>query len=147
LTFNGSLDTFPIQERTCLCCGKRFSFSTGMAYGEEGDALALYAAKLLEHGGVRRVGLLIGPLVPDQQGRELEKDFVSLVLWKHDGRIVTSVVTEEEDPDGRVMTKEEALASPFLPLVFEIDDFIVVNDPHIAPFLEEDGEGPGREGK
>jgi hypothetical protein len=145
LTFNGSLDTFPIQARTCLCCGKRFPFSTGTVYGEEGGELALYAAELLEHGGVRRMGLLIGLLVTDQQGRELEKDFVSLVLWKHDGKVVTSVVTEDDDPVGRVMTKEEALASPFLSFVFEIDDFIVANDPYIAPFLEEDGEGHSQE--
>src|SRR5262249_15683685 len=147
LTFNWSLETFPIQERTCRCCGEPGPFITGMVYDEEGDDLAMYAAKLMEHGGVRRAGLLIGLLVTDGQEWELEKEFVSLVLWKHEGEVVTSVVTEKDDPLGRVMTQEEALASPFISLVFEIDDFIVANDPHLRPFLEEDGEGRSGEGE
>jgi hypothetical protein len=144
---NWSLQTWPFEERTCPCCGDPFALSSGAVYDEQGDEFALYMAKLMEHGGVREVHLLIKLVGTDKQERELEKEFVSLVLWKHGNGIETSVATEEGELLGHVMTEEEALASPFLPLVFEIDDFIVVNDPHIAPFLEEDGEGQSWEGE
>jgi hypothetical protein len=34
------------------------------------------------------------------------------------------------------MTREQALAGPVKPLLFEITAFIVANDPHVLPFLE-----------
>jgi hypothetical protein len=147
LSSEWSIETFPIQERMCPCCKEASKFVTGMVYDENDDDLAMYGATLAEHVGDRQVALHLGLFVRDKEGKELKKDFVSLLLWNHEGEIVTSVVTDPHDPIGRVMTREEALASPFKSLIFEIDDFIVKNDPHIGPFLEGGGETPSQEGK
>jgi hypothetical protein len=61
---------------------------------------------------------------------------VTLVLRVDRGKVVTSAVTDSANPLGQAMTREQALASPLKPLIFEIADFIVDNDPHVRPFLE-----------
>ena len=143
---NWSLGTFPIQTRTCPCCEKQFQLATGMVYDEKGNDVAMYIANLPTHSGVKRVPLHIGLLVKDRKGKRPKKNFVSLVLWIHEGKVVTSVVTDPEDPLGHLMTQEEALKSPFLSLMFEVDDFILDNDPYIRPFLEGGAEqGPQAE--
>jgi hypothetical protein len=118
-----------------------------MVYDEDGDDLAMYGANLSQHGGVRHVALHLGLFVSDKKGTEPKKDFVSLALRNQEGQIVTSVVTDPHPPIDRMMTREEALASPFKPLIFRIVDFIVANDPHIRPFLKESGEPQIQEDK
>jgi hypothetical protein len=136
ISYNWSLETFPMKTRTCLCCGKPFQLVTGMVYDREGKDLAMYVANLTEHSRDKRVTLHLGLLAKDRKGKELEKNFVSLVLWVHEGKVATSVVTDPHDPLGRLMTREEALNSPFISLFFDIDDFILEKDPYIGPFLK-----------
>jgi hypothetical protein len=145
---NWGLETLPIETRTCPCCEEQFQLTTGMVYDDKGKGLAMYIAFLTTHSGVRRVPLHIGLLVKDHKGKKLKEDFACRVLWVREGKVVTSVVTDPEDPLGRLMTRAEALKSPFLSLIFEVDDFILEKDPHIRPFLEGDTRGGAQaEGK
>jgi hypothetical protein len=131
---NLGFQSFPIEECTCSCCEERYQLVTGKVYDDEGNDLATCRAQLIKHGGEKWVSLEIGLLVP-------------LAIRKQDGKIVTEVTTEKDDPLGRVMAGEEAPAGRLTDLILEVGDFILEADPHIGPFLEEDGGQERQEGK
>ena len=138
MSHDWSFESFPIETRKCACCGEPFQIASGMIYDDAGDDLAIYVANLADHSGDKRVILHIGLLGKDRKRMKRKKNFVTLTLWRYEGKVVTSVVTDPEDPLGRLMTREEALQSPFISLLFEIKDFILENDPYIRPFLDDD---------
>ena len=59
----------------------------------------------------------------------------TMILLDMGNGIGTGVVTDPLDPTGRGLTKEEALASPYLSLIFKINDFLLTNDQRLLPFL------------
>ena len=132
---NWTLDETSLEDHKCRCCGEPCKMATGMVNGEDGENVAMYVASLLEHDGVRRVSMYIGLFVDAQDISDMKKHAASLVLWEQDGQIMTSVVTDVDNPSGLTMTREEVLASPFKSLIFEINDFVLDDDPHLGPFL------------
>jgi hypothetical protein len=132
---NWSLEEAPLQHHTCRRCDQVFGLAGGVIHDEDGATLAQYEADLSPVEGVRQV--LIFMRFKGKRGRKPADLVVTLALRMGGGRVVTSVVTDMANPLGRAMTRKQALASPFLPLVYEIADFIVENDPHVRPYLEE----------
>ncbi len=62
---------------------------------------------------------------------------VTLVLGMEGGKVVTTVASDAQNLLGPAMTREQVLASPLCPLIFQLADFIVAHDPHLRPFLED----------
>ena len=79
--------------------------------------------------------LRMGIHLEDEKGARLEKKSFSFALATFDGEIKTAVVTGQDDPPGDGLTKDEALANPFMPLVSEVESFIVDHEPLIRDFL------------
>jgi hypothetical protein len=109
--------------------------ATGVIDDEEGANLALYMANLSPPEERREVPIFL-TFKGKKRGQPADL-VVTLVLRMDRGRVVTSVVTDKANPLGHAMTRKQALASLFMPLIHEIADFIVENDPHVRPFLEE----------
>ena len=135
---NWSFETYPVETCTCPCCGEPYRTVTGTVHDEGGKDLAGYVAYLKTHSGVKLALLEIQLLATNRNGKKLKKNPVWLEFRMREGMVVTSVVTDPENFPGRGKTRQEALRSPFMSLVFEVADFVVRNDPHIGPFLEVD---------
>jgi hypothetical protein len=134
LSDNWSFEVAPLQSHTCPCCDVPFQLASGVIRDDKGADLALYVGNLTPSTKPREVRLFV---VFKNNKRARPTDLVvSLVLRMDQGRIVPSVVTDRANPLGQAMTREQALASPLKPLIFEMVDFIVENDPHVGLFLE-----------
>jgi hypothetical protein len=131
---NWSLEVAPLQSRTCPCCDTPFQLASGVIRDAKGADLALYVANLTPSMKPREVRLFVA--FKNKNRVKPRHLLVSLVLRMDRGKVVTSAVTDSANPLGQAMTREQALASPLKPLIFEIADFIVENDPHVRPFLE-----------
>ena len=130
------------KRETCSCCGKPLKFIAGMVYDQEDNPLASFLAILQEDApplgekaDTRGVTLRIGLELKDDEGKSVEGRTFCLILRNMDGAVITSVITETSDSEGQAFSREDALKSPFLPLIYAIDDFIVANEPDIKPSL------------
>lgn len=134
---NWTIEDVAVDAMKCACCGWSHKVVSGFVRNDDGTDVAMYVAKLLDHQDMRRVELNIG-LFPDLRVpvEKMKKQFAVLILWKHQGKVATSVISDPDDTEGVTMTREEVLASPRKGLIFEIDDFILHHDGHIQPFLD-----------
>lgn len=130
---NWKLMPVPTMQGNCQCCGKPTRLVSGDVKDDHGRPVAAYVAVLTDHSPQRIVPLHI--ILAGDAHAQLTRSGVAIMLVAKEEGIGSSVVTATEDPTGRLMTMEEALASPLLPLFFEIDDFILANDRRILPFL------------
>jgi len=129
------LETLPSERRRCADCGKFNDVMFGAVLQGDGVPFAMFQWFKGEHGGRRDIFINMVLLLKDDNGQELQKSAVGLRLWEDNDGAVATTVEDNPLPNGRGMTQTEALASPRLPLIFDIDDFIVDNDPRIKSFL------------
>ena len=133
---NWSFETLSLEKRVCPCCNDPFQISTGMIRDDQDADLAMWVANLTRSTRPRVVQLFV--MFKDKKRKKGRDRVVSLELRMHEGKVVTTVVTDKNNPLGRAMTREQVLASPLKSLIFEISDFIVEFDPYVSPFLEEE---------
>jgi hypothetical protein len=134
LSYNWSFEVLPIQNRKCPCCDDRFQLASGIIRDDQDAELALYVANLTPATQPREAKLSL--MFKDKTRRKHRDRLASLRLRLENGDVATSVVTDKDNPLGHAMTREQVLGSPLKPLIFEIANFAIENDPHIRPFLE-----------
>ena len=125
----------PIQAHRCDC-KKRFWTFFAEVFDEDGDDVAMCFCKL-SHLGENRVAQLAILLSDDESDEDVMPAF-TLALWMNGDNVATAVIDSDVEV-GTVLppplTRDEALASPLLPLIFEIDDFILNSDKNIRRYL------------
>jgi hypothetical protein len=136
-----SNETAPKKTHICQCCNKPTQIAGGIIRDQQKKDVAMYVEYMCPTTKPRKVFLFL------HVRRDNHRDhIVSLVLQRLGGNIVTTVFTDTHNPLGQSMSREEVLASPLKPFIFEIVDWIVENDPHVGPFLDDDSTGDVAEG-
>jgi hypothetical protein len=122
---------FELLDHTCSCCDAPFQVSRGGVY-RDGVPIGLYLAAM--HGCDLRMALLAIALQTDPHNPEATTS-IALDIWSTDTEIQMSVTDPEDSPWreeqylGPILTREQALASPLLPIFFTIADQIALQDP------------------
>lgn len=117
----------------CQCCKGRMTNLTRFV-AKDGDAFAIYHATLTEQHPELGVYLAIG--VDDDWSKPESPSRVAFACWLSpaENEIRVSVTDRAESPWseskvlGRMLDREEALASPLIDEVFHLTDHIVKQD-------------------
>ena len=131
-----------IDRLTCSECGGE----SDRVYGDifDGDRqTGAYSADLGRKHHDRRVLLAIGTLEWDESNEDWREVSVTLAVWPTESEFQMSLLDASESPYrdneliGRVLDRDEALASPLRDHFFHLADEIVVHDPRVNAHLDE----------
>ena len=121
---------------TCKHCGKVYEVSRGSVF-EDHSPLALYIAGMHGCEGNPIVALTIAIARPPGE----PPSAVTLQVTPTKTQFEMRVIAPDESPWqnhtylGRMLTREEALASPLIDLFFKLADIIVTENPEVNSFL------------
>lgn len=127
-----------IVQKACDHCKQVFTVSRGSVY-EDGEPIAIYLAALHACYSSKAVHLVIAM----RRGyRELtENTAVALRVRPAETEFQTIIMEPNQSPWqsetylGKILTREQALASPLIELVFHIADYIVMEIPEVNEYL------------
>lgn len=130
-----------IADIECSQCGGRHKSAYGFIY-KDGDAYSLYYATLHIGHPEPSVGLTlsIGKWWDDNAVEE--RQWVFLRVWATCDEFKMEVLEpslsqhSENRSLGKALTREAALASPQLPEIFRVADYIALHDPAGNSYLE-----------
>jgi len=129
------------QESVCECCGGRNTRLTRFVYRDE-DAFGVYYAVFGETHPERIVKAVISLGEWGEGAVAEQRRAFSVQIRLSDSQYEVMVTGADDCPwngvklIGRVLSREEALAHPWLKDVFHITDHIVVEDKLIRAYLD-----------
>jgi hypothetical protein len=134
------LDQQAVRDR-CSHCGREFSVIRGSAY-EDNGGIALYLAGLHSCDGppIAHLAVAIRPGYRDNAGPEA----ILLQVWTTDDSIDMRVTDAVESPWrgeaylGRLLNRDEALASPLLETVYRIAGRVARDNAAVSEYLNAD---------
>jgi hypothetical protein len=121
---------------TCRHCGKVYSVSRGSVY-DDGSPFALYIAGM--HGCQGDPVVALAVAVKTSAGET--PSAITLQVQPSETEFQMRIVAPDNSPWkshtylGRMLTREEALASPLRETFFRIADIVVTENPEVNSFL------------
>ncbi|MGV3725002.1 MAG: hypothetical protein ACO1SX_29230 [Actinomycetota bacterium] len=126
---------------TCACCGAASTRLTRFVY-RDGDAWAVYFASYSETHPERLVRLLVSLGEWGEGSSPDQRRAFSLALRAGPTQFEVMVTDAADSPwadaefTGRGLSRNDALADPWLPEAFHISDHAVLEDPVLRRYLD-----------
>jgi hypothetical protein len=131
----------PREQGLCACCGGRIIALTRFVH-RDGDAYAVYLATFSDNHQEKVVSLVAGLGDWGEGTTAVDRVAIAMQLRCTDTGFAVAVVDGSSTPWsgaaflGHSLTREEALAHPFVDDAFHLTDHIVVEDEPIRKYLE-----------
>jgi hypothetical protein len=112
----------------------------GVVYNHDEALLARFGAYFTHEASqsgdqTKTIKLMVDLELEDNTGKQLQPGTFMFWLKNREGQVATALYSGFSDPDSTALTEEEALKSPYLPVIYEIGDFIVACEPKIRQYL------------
>lgn len=137
----------PIEPFVCECCGGKTYRLTRFVY-QDGDAFAVYYAKYSDMHPDQGVEAIISLGEWGEGSTPQQRKAFAVILFELDDAQMGVQVKDARESAwhdveiiGQKMSREEALADPWIKDAFHITDHMFADDPAIKAFFTHDGDG------